>query len=110
MLLGGTLTLSLPQLIGDPPPGQMQQPGLERTESGIGFELGNFLRDRDDRFLDDLLRLDVRHARFYRHSVNQLPIRVEKIPPTLLVVAILHPAQKAVPRRNEVIRAVIHNS
>src|SRR5207244_13490343 len=66
------------------------------------------LANRHDRLLDDVLGFGVREARFDRHSVNQFPIGVEELAPTLLVVPVLQPFDQGPTRRKQFIRIILH--
>jgi hypothetical protein len=67
-------------LIGDLRPCNPEQPGLERTDLRIVFELSNVLGHRHDRFLHHLLGFVVTQAPLQGKAINQPPVRIEKSP------------------------------
>src|SRR5262245_58241836 len=93
--------LTLSHLVVDAPARGVQEPAFERADFGIVFESCNSLGNGNERFLDDFLRLDLSQPRFARNTVNESPIKIEKLAPTFCVVAIFQPAEQAPPRRDK---------
>jgi hypothetical protein len=77
---------AFPELIGDPPTRDVQQPVFERA--GGALILRDVFRDRDHRFLHDILRLGIAQSRATRHAVNQLPVALEEFLPSSTVFEI----------------------
>ena len=75
---------------------------------GAGLELAHLLGDGDDDLLHDLLRLGVREAGFERGAVNEFPVSVKELAPTVLVVPVLEPAQQAPARGQEFVCIRFH--
>src|SRR5438034_5565519 len=99
---------SLTELVPDPPLGDLEQPALERAVRRVGFELPDLLGHGNDRLLHYLLGFRVAQAGLDRNAVDQLPVRIEEILPTLAVVPVLQPADKTPAGRNQLIRRFIH--
>src|ERR1051326_4632502 len=88
----------MPKLVGNPPSGCLQQPGLERTSVGSNLKILNSSSHRCHCFLHDILSLSRSQPRFKSKSVNQLPISVEELFPARLIIQMLHAPQQAVSR------------
>ena len=66
------------------------------------------LGHRDKRFLNDILRLGVSEPRLARHTVDELPIDLEKFFPTCVILPVLQPADEAGAGGNEFV-VTFHN-
>src|SRR5262249_33845079 len=81
--------------------GDLQQPTLERAEGRVVFEARHLLGDRDDRLLYGILGLGVVQPRLESEVIDESPVGVEELAPTVLVVPVFQPAQQAAARWNE---------
>src|SRR5262245_3262968 len=93
--------LPFAQLVHDAPAGQAQQPVFEVTFVGVVLKRGHAFHYRDNGLLDDILGFGISQAGFDCRRIDQLPVRIEKDLPALLVVPILQPAQQRLPSRNQ---------
>ena len=50
------------------------------------MKVGNVLRDRDDGFLNDILRFGIVEAGLPRDAVNEPPISIEELAPAGMVI------------------------
>ncbi len=95
------------RLVGNLRAGHRQQPGFEGALGGIVSEALDAFGHAEDGFLDDLLRLRMREAALEREAVDELPLGVEEVAPTAVIVPILEPPQQAGARRNQIRRAIV---
>src|SRR2546427_5222585 len=109
MRLGWQLAPAFAEPIRNAPPDQQPEPTLEGTHLRFVFELRNGFGDGDKRLLHDILGLRFAQPRLDGHPVNQLPVRVEEIVPTLLIAQIFDSSQQALPGRDELVRVHAHN-
>ena len=96
------------KLTGNPLPREQQQPGLERTLRRIVLEFGDVLAHRNDRFLNRVFSLRFAQPGFARHPINQTPVGVEKLLPTLSVIRILQAAEQTASRRQQFVGVLRH--
>src|SRR5579862_339234 len=80
---------ALSELICDAPACRLQEPALERTHLSIILEIGDVFGDRYHRFLDHVLRFSLVQTAFDRDAIDEFPVGVEEILPTLLILPIL---------------------
>src|SRR5712692_12088519 len=109
MRRAGKLAPAFAESIRDAPPDQQPEPTLEGTHLRLVFELRNGFGDGDKRLLHDILGLRFAQPRLDGHPVNQLPVRVEEIVPTLLIAQVFDSSQQALPGRDELVRVHAHN-
>jgi hypothetical protein len=83
------------------PAGDLQQPALERADRWIVPKPLHLVGRRNDSLLHDVLRGRVIQPGLARKLVNQPPVRVEEVAPTVLVVPVLEPAEQTAAGGNE---------
>src|SRR5262249_22003920 len=66
-------------------------------------------RHGNDRLLDDVMGFGVREAGLSRDAINQTPVSVEEIMPTLTIFPVFQPAQQAKARRDQIVRFRQHD-
>lgn len=74
--------------------GQVSQPRLESASFRVVIESLDRPGHGEDRFLHNILGFLFRQTRFACGAMDQVAINVEKLPPTLLIIPVLDPAQQ----------------
>src|SRR5579859_1664911 len=87
--------------------GDGQKPGLEGASGRVIFKARDAFGNRQDGFLDRLLRLLMGQTAFDGEAIDKFPVSVEKILPTLVVLPVFQAAQQALSGREQVFGAIV---